>query len=662
MRFCVLDIETDGFLDTVSKIHCLSYQIFEGKNLILRGSITDYEQMVTFIQRQEYIFCHNVIGYDKIVFEKILGIQEFNAKFIDSLALSYYLYPYRPLHGLESWGEDIGVKKPEVQDWKNLSIEEYIHRCEEDVEINTQIVFMFLDYLYNIYQNTDAIINLCMYLSFKMECLADQESIGIHLNVELAEKHLKNFTEIFEEKTRLLIDKMPVELGKVIKTRPKKMFKKDGDISKKGLEWIEYLSANNLPETTEIVREECNPGSTPQLKNWLFKLGWNPITFKVSKNTGKKVPQISLPFGAGLCPSVKDLYEVEPALEELDGYFRLRHRIGILKGFLKAEKDGKVYATAHGFTNTLRLTHSNPVVNLPKPEVLYGKEIREVLYIPDENYIMCGSDVSGLEDNTKQHYIYFHDPEYVEQMRVPGFDPHIDIGVLAGLMSKEEEEFYKWAVTQENLSPEDSLKLSSIKKKRGVAKSANFCATYGGGGPKIAETAKIPLEDGINLHTIYWKRNAAIKKIASQCIVKTVQHEDFIKVKKKTGEIGPDGKELFITKTVKVLKSQKWLFNPLSGYWLFLKAEKDRFSTLNQNTGVFVFDSWLYKVRKKLKPYGIKICLQYHDEIMLYFDKKYKNIVNQILKESMEEVNDSLNLNVKIDISIDYGKNYAECH
>jgi hypothetical protein len=29
-----------------------------------------------------------------------------------------------------------GVAKPKVDDWQNLSFEEYAHRCEEDTKIN----------------------------------------------------------------------------------------------------------------------------------------------------------------------------------------------------------------------------------------------------------------------------------------------------------------------------------------------------------------------------------------------------------------------------------------------------------------------------------------------------------------------------------------------
>ena len=57
---------------------------------------------------------------------------------------------------------------------------------------------------------------------------------------------------------------------------------------------------------------------------------------------------------------------------------------------------------------------------------------------------MIGSDVSGLESATSQHYIYNYDPDYVREMRSEDYDPHTDIAVLAGLMTEDEEKFFKW--------------------------------------------------------------------------------------------------------------------------------------------------------------------------------------------------------------------------
>ena len=53
-------------------------------------------------------------------------------------------------------------------------------------------------------------------------------------------------------------------------------------------------------------------------------------------------------------------YAVEPGLEELDGLFFAQHRLGIINAYLEAEISmEKVYSTAHGLTNTMRLSIAN---------------------------------------------------------------------------------------------------------------------------------------------------------------------------------------------------------------------------------------------------------------------------------------------------------------
>ena len=50
MKFTIFDIETDGLLDTVSKIHCLSWLCFDTENgNITKGSITDYQEIRDFV-------------------------------------------------------------------------------------------------------------------------------------------------------------------------------------------------------------------------------------------------------------------------------------------------------------------------------------------------------------------------------------------------------------------------------------------------------------------------------------------------------------------------------------------------------------------------------------------------------------------------------------
>ena len=112
MRYTIFDIECDGLLNEVTKIHCLSYTIFTDKlEFIEQGSITDYNQIKNFFLSKRILVGHNIIRYDIPVVEKLLGIKNTN-EIIDTLGLSWYLFPTeiknkvmikKKKHGLEIW-------------------------------------------------------------------------------------------------------------------------------------------------------------------------------------------------------------------------------------------------------------------------------------------------------------------------------------------------------------------------------------------------------------------------------------------------------------------------------------------------------------------------------------------------------------------------------
>lgn len=442
MQYTVFDIEGDGLYHEITKIHCFSYQKFDRKVLLDSGSITDYEEMKTFLSQAGTLVGHNIIRYDIPVLEKILQIEVKNT-LIDTLGISWAMEHDIRKHGLEAWGERLGFLKPKVEDWENLPIEVYIERCESDVEINVRLFHYQMQYAMSLYGQRDQVLRYFGYISFKLDCIKQQEQVGIPLDISLATENKLNLEFEIEEKRSLLSAIMPKVPAK--KKKPKNMHKKDGTISALGVKWYKLLEELHLPPETEILYESGNPGSSSQIKTWLFSLGWKPQTFKVSPSSGEKLPQISLPFGRGLCPSVLHLFETTPELKPLEGLFVLIHRLSIFNAYLDSlREDGRVEASADGFARTLRLQHKKPIVNLPGVKSLYGKEIRGCLTTPNSSYTMVGSDISGLEDNTKQHYIYIFDPEYVKEMRVKDFDPHLDIGVRSELITKEEAEFYVW--------------------------------------------------------------------------------------------------------------------------------------------------------------------------------------------------------------------------
>lgn len=615
MRMAVFDCEGDGLKPT--KFWCLSKM--EDKTI---RSTTSYAKMRHFLTTADILIGHNITRWDIPNLERVLNITV-NAKLVDTLALSWYLEPKRIMHGLADWGEEFGIPKPKIDNWENLSVEEYVHRCEEDVKINTKLWERQWSHLLALYGSEEEAWRLIDYLSFKMDCAREQERNRWKLDVDRCEKVLNTLVEDKQEKTEGLVQVMPKVPQKASKKPPKKLYKKDGSLSSIGMQWQEFLLENNLPldhaEEVEYVKgySEPNPNSSIQIKDWLYSLGWKPETFKYvrDKETGdvRKIEQINRPHGAGICESIKRLYDKEPALELLDGLSVVSHRISILKGFLSdVDEEGYVQAQVQGLTNTLRWKHK-VCVNLPGVDKPYGEDIRGCLIAP-EGYVLVGSDMSSLEDRTKQHYMWDFDPEYVKEMMTDDFDPHLDICVAGGLLSASQSQSHKDG--NEDFS-----------KQRKLGKAANYACVYGAGGATVARSAGISQLEGDRLVEAYWKRNWAVEAVAAAQVVKTC-------------------------------RKQKWLYNPVSRLWYSLRHEKDRFSTLNQGTGVWCFDTWVKYQRQK----GLPQIGQFHDETINLVKEENKEKAEKVLRWAIDMTNRELNLNRELDIDVQFGINYAQIH
>jgi len=613
----VFDIETDGLLDEMTKIHVLSYSC-DGKDIISTG---DYDEMREFFATHHYLIGHNIIRFDIPAVEKILGIKV-NAKLVDTLALSWYLNFGRPKHGLESYGEDYGVPKPVIKDWNTLTYEEYAHRCSEDVKINSRLWRDIWHKLNKLYQDEGEMDRFIQYLSFKMDCAREQEALRWKLDVERTQAAYDEIMALKQEKEEQLADAMPRRILTAIRTKPKVMYKKDGNLSSHGERWTALCAENKMPisaeQMTVVVGDElANPNSNDQVKDWLYSLGWNPRTWKFlrDKVTGdeRKIEQVRK--DGELCESVLDLSDVDPAVGILDGLTVLTHRAGILKSFLEnVSDDGYLKAEVAGFTNTLRFRHAKPLVNLPSVDKPYGDVIRGVLTCP-EGYTLCGADMTSLEDTTKRHYMKPLHPDYVLEMSREGFDPHLDLAKFAG------------DVTQEDIDDYNAGKRPDLKAVRKAYKVVNYSATYGVGAPKLAREAGMSQKDAKKLLTAFWERNWAIQNVAGSLRVR----------------------ELFGT---------MWLQNPVSKFWYQLRSDKDRFSTLNQGTGVFCFDSWVAICRQN----GLQTIGQFHDEVIVITKLGDENETEGIMKGAVEKLNTKLSLNVPLGADVQFGNTYAAIH
>lgn len=666
-RVYVCDIETMGFLEDLKgvpeELHVFSIcYFFKGSWQI--KSTRDIEDIKKVLEdKNAVIIGHNFFMFDIPALAKMFKGIKINCTVIDSLLISWYIEPNRikqgKKHGLESYGEEFGVPKPEIKDWKNLTFEEYRNRCEEDCKINTKTYFKHLRLIRELYEGDDEKIkSLFRFLMTKGKVYKMHQDNPFLLDVENCKKYLLYFDELINEiveKLKIIMPKIPVK-GK--KSPPSKKFKKDGSYTALYEKWLLFLKELGLPEDyneeVEYVKsyEEPNPQSVSQVKDYLFSIGWIPEIYNESLNVKgevNKVPQIK-DKEKNLCRSVIKLAEKEPAIKELENLSILQHRRGYLTGFLRdVNKDNTIVANISGFTNTLRIRHKT-LVNLIAHKAPYGEYIRSLL-LPPKGHIMIGSDLSGLESITRNNFVYDIDRKFVEEQSHPYFDPHLAVGEVAGLVTPSESFFYKWwdvyrkdntfdykeigEVSEDFITilntyktdEEKEIFFNKLKSIRHNAKTVNYSAMYGVGKVKLSKELGITQKEAKKLIDAYWEKNQCVKIFSSRCEVKKI-------------------------------KDQMWVKNPLNNYWYSLRSEKDIFSVINQSSGDYIFTLWQHNLMKL----GVILRGGWHDEIVTTCKSEDKEEIIEKLKQALDMVNKQLKLKIPVSLSYEVGKNYGECH
>lgn len=140
MKLAVFDLEANG-LDDATIIWCGAVK--EGEYMEVYPH-TKVEEIITTLQACDIIVGHNIIGYDLPLMERLWGFR-YEGIAVDTLVMSKLLQPKRlGGHGLAAWGERVGIPKPVHEEWGYYS-SEMLHRCIQDVEINTKVLHILLE-------------------------------------------------------------------------------------------------------------------------------------------------------------------------------------------------------------------------------------------------------------------------------------------------------------------------------------------------------------------------------------------------------------------------------------------------------------------------------------------------------------------------------------
>ena len=165
----IFDLETDGLLKDVSKVHCLAiYNTDEEQMHVFndQGNTDPIIRGITYLEEADSIAGHNIINYDIPVIKKLYPFFEPKGNKVDTLVLSRLYHPnmldidkkknwpHMPLnlygrHSLESYGYRLGEYKgnfAKTTDWKDWSqeMEDY---CVQDVNVTTKLCNHFRPYL-----------------------------------------------------------------------------------------------------------------------------------------------------------------------------------------------------------------------------------------------------------------------------------------------------------------------------------------------------------------------------------------------------------------------------------------------------------------------------------------------------------------------------------
>lgn len=669
------DLESTGLLHQLieqgdkAKLHNFAaMEIHTGKMYVLHSDTQEQRDSIQrFLDRDIVLVMHSGITYDYHAL-KHFGYDVSKVTIVDTLALSWYLDLYRPKHGLSEYGEESGTPKPKIDDWENLTQADYDNRVKEDVKIQSYVYNKMKKRFEELYGKMSD-IEFCnhkvvKYLNFKMEQLAEQQNNRIKIDVPKTQGLIETLSVELADKVEMLKAVMPKVPKYKQTSKPKKTHKIDGSLSALGEKWDLLTKEHGLPfDYDGVIKtvtkyEEPNPNSSAQVKEWLHSLGWNPLTFKYIKEddgSERAIEQIYIQGSGGqICGSIEDLAEEVPDVTQLTGMGVLQHRIGVLNGFLDSLIFGQyVEAGAAGFTNTLRLKHRRPFVNIPSSRVLHGESVRSCLVARDGR-VLLGSDLSSLENIIKFNFQLPHDKDYVLAQQSDDFDAHLDIALEANLVTEDEVNFYK--IEKEGFSSSDysqtkgllSLlgmssedkydKIKSIAKIRSVGKQGNYASQYGASGKTVARAAGVSDKIGNTIVKAYRKRNWTIDVIANE-------------QKDKRTSWG------------------RYQLNPLNGIWYNLKNDKDRFSTLVQGTSSYVFDLWLayqFSILKSKKydlgDYGLRLLAQAHDEQISELTSGYEGVANNVAQEAIHKVNESMKLPIVFSIDTQFGKNYSEIH
>lgn len=543
----IFDLETNGLLDDVTKIHCmvikdtdngkvdtyigtdvargvsrLSLATLQGTEIV-GHNIIKYDMPVIYKLCSPIVFNHdNVI--DTIVCTRLIwsNIKDHDAKLIKEGRLPGKLFGS---HSLAAWGHRLGNYKGDYEGgWETFS-QEMLDYNIQDVEVTDTLYAKILSKDYS---------QLALELEHDIAWLmAKQERNGFYFDVPKAGELYAKLVQRRGELERELKDYFGSWVIQLPDFIPKVNNKTKG-----------YVKGVPVKKSKTI---EFNPSSRDHIADRLINLyGWKPVDF----TEGGK-PMVDEDVLASLD---------YPPCKLLTEYLLIQKRAGQLsegaQAWMKSEKKGRI----HGSVNpngavTGRATHSYPnIAQVPSGGSAYGPECRSLFTVPP-GWKLVGADASGLELRCLAHFMAKWDGGKYGEVLLNG-DIHSVNQEAAGLPT------------------------------RANAKTFIYGYLYGAGDAKIGLIVGKDAAEGKRLKAQFLKKTPALKKL-----------RDAVQEAAKRGYlVGLDGRHLHIRSAHAALNTLLQSAGALiCKKWLLILEENLQAAGLRHGwDGDYAFCAWVH--------------------------------------------------------------------
>lgn len=669
MTQLVSDIETDGLVFDLTKVHCVAIKDAATEETIGYADQPGFRPLTQALERLEKadeIIFHNGISFDIPALQKVYPQFKPRGRVVDTIVSTRVIWPELTekdafeasrgrfpgrligRQGLEAWGYRLRLMKGDYS--VDMEASAKAKGITDKAEI-TRYVWGSWNREMHDYCIQDVQVGYALWRKIHAENYSTQ-ALGLeHRFAEIiATMERRGFAFDEEAAQRLyiqLVRKRREIADKLTEVFPPK------EVTETFIPKVNNKAHGYVKGVPFTKRKlvDFNPSSRQMIADRLTEKGWKPTEFTPSGQAKVDESILSnLPW-----PEAKVLAE----------HFLIEKRIGQLaegdQAWLRVVRSGRIHGSVNPCgTPTSRCTHSSPnVAQVPKVGSAYGEDCR-ALFLSSTAMRLVGIDLAGIELRCLAHYMARYDGgaygrAVVEGKEADGTDVH---SLNAKALGLDPQGLY-WVFGKQT-------------RGRNLAKTFIYAFLYGAGGWKLGFICGCEPEE---VDAIL----SSVKAMEMQRAERELAHQglDRSRLNIALSVKGQRLKARFLRQTpalarliedVKAAAKARGHLKGLDGRLIHIRSPHAALNSLLQTAGaliakqatVFAWDN--LSVRGYLPGRDWALVAHIHDELQIEAKEGIEDEVGNIVVQSMQQTGSYFGFRVPVDGTAKTGRNWADTH